>query len=225
MQKMKRQRWEELKAQAEAGDSEAQWEVGSWLEDGLADEAGAPLVKVNAREAVRWYRKSAEAGNASGQNNLGNCYCAGRGVRRNYAEALRWFKRAARQGDWCARLNVAHSYGTDLGNARLAMRWYQRAAAAGDGDAMLEVGRGYYKGAGVRRDAGEAVRYFRSAIASRIISQWGCEEAMIELGIAYHEGQGVRKSNARALYWLRRSNKDDDHPEARALIENITQGH
>ena len=43
------------------------------------------------REAVRWFRRSAEQDDAWGQTNLGFMYGAGRGVERNDAEAVRWF--------------------------------------------------------------------------------------------------------------------------------------
>ena len=222
MQKMAREQWNQLKARAEAGDSEARWEVGSWLEDGLADPNGQVLVHPDARAAVRWFRKSAIAGDPSGQNHLGVCLSAGRGVRRDDAEALRWFKRAFRQGDPCAANNIASVYG-DQGHNRRAMLWYQRAVACGDGDALVEVGRRYYAGVGVRRDPKHAVRCFHKAVTSKYISQAGREDAMFHLGVAYHEGRGVKKSNPRAVSWLSRANKDDDHAEARNLIKTITE--
>jgi hypothetical protein len=62
MQEMTHKRWKQLKARAEAGDPEAQWEVGSWLEDGLADPKGFVFVHPDARAAARWFRRSAIAG-------------------------------------------------------------------------------------------------------------------------------------------------------------------
>ena len=37
---MTSEQWNQLTAKAESGDSEAQWQVGAWLEDGLADSNG-----------------------------------------------------------------------------------------------------------------------------------------------------------------------------------------
>lgn len=221
MLKMARKQWTQLKARAEAGDSEAQWEVGSWLEDGLADPDGLVLVHPDARAAARWFLRSANAGNPSGQIHLGVCLCAGRGVRRDDAEALRWFKRALVQSYPVAPNNIASVY-ADRGNNRRAMFWYRRAVASGDGDALVEVGRRHYAGVGVRRDPEQAVRCFHKAIASKNISQAGREDAMFHLGTAYHEGRGVKQSDARAVKWLSQANKDNDHAEARNLIERIT---
>ncbi|TVQ81961.1 MAG: sel1 repeat family protein [Micavibrio sp.] len=46
-------------------------------------------------KAVKWYRKAAERGNASAQNNLGVMYREGQGVAQDYAEAFFWFSLAA----------------------------------------------------------------------------------------------------------------------------------
>jgi TPR repeat protein len=207
---MARTEWNRLLAKAQDGDSEAQWEVGSWLEDGLVDSAGCTLARRDLRGAVRWYRKSAVAGNAYAQNCLGVCLCRGSGVRRDDVEGLRWFKRALRQGDTCAPNNIACVY-RDRGSFRRAMFWYRRAVACGDGDALVELGRGYYSGIGARPDPKQAVRLFRRAIISRNITQAGREDAMFRLGLAFYEGRGVKKSNARAIRWLSQANRNGHH--------------
>ncbi len=45
---------------------------------------------------------------------------------------------------------------------------------------------------------------------------------MFHLAVAFYEGRGVKKSNDRAIKWLSQADKDDDHAEARRLIERIT---
>ena len=107
---MTRRQWAQLQRRAHAGDPQAQWEVGTWLEDGVADCKGRVLTRSDARAAVRWYRLSALAGHPSAQINLGNLLAWGRGVRRDDAEAIRWYKRALRQGDACAANNIATVY-------------------------------------------------------------------------------------------------------------------
>lgn len=141
-------------------------------------------------------------------------------MRRDDAEALRWYKRALRQGDTGAPNNIATVY-RDRGDERRAVFWYRRAVTCGDRDALVEVGRRLSAGIGVRRDADEAVRHFRKAIASKNITQAGREGAMFHLGIACWEGRGVRHSPAQAIKWLSRSNQDGDRPEAEELIQQI----
>ena len=59
------------------------------------------------REAVGWYRKAAEQGNAWAQNRLGLMYEKGRGVGKDYREAVGWYRKAAEQGHERAKKNLA----------------------------------------------------------------------------------------------------------------------
>ena len=57
-------------------------------------------------EAVKWYRKAAEQGDAEAQNNLGQMYRNGYGVSKDYSEAIKWYRKAARQGNETAKKNL-----------------------------------------------------------------------------------------------------------------------
>jgi TPR repeat protein len=46
-------------------------------------------------EAIKWYRKAAEQGDARAQFNLGNMFRTGKGVPQDYVEAHRWLNLAA----------------------------------------------------------------------------------------------------------------------------------
>ena len=48
-------------------------------------------------EAIRWYKKSADRGDADAMRQLGRLYESGRGVSKNAVEAQQWYTRAARQ--------------------------------------------------------------------------------------------------------------------------------
>jgi TPR repeat protein len=55
-------------------------------------------------EALKWWRKAAEQGDATAQTNLGFMYDSfmydiGRGVPQDDAEALKWYRKAAEQGE------------------------------------------------------------------------------------------------------------------------------
>jgi Sel1 repeat len=80
-----RKPFEELKAKAEAGDAESEYQVG------LAYTKGQGVTK-NEVEAVKWYRKAAEQGNAAAQDNLGVCCAKGQGVAKDEVEAVKWFR-------------------------------------------------------------------------------------------------------------------------------------
>ena len=60
---------------------------------GLAYATGKG-VDTNYIEAVKWYRKSADQGNAKAQRDMGVHYYYGQGVETNYVEAFQWFQKA-----------------------------------------------------------------------------------------------------------------------------------
>lgn len=81
-------------------------------------------------EAVKWYRKAAEQGNARAQLDLGFAYENGLGVERNYVEAVRWFRKAAEQGYAPAQDRMAYCYDKGIGvdrNLEKAVEWCKRA--------------------------------------------------------------------------------------------------
>ena len=60
-------------------------------------------VEQSDTEAVKWYRKGAEAGNAYAMANLGYMYDWGNGVAQNAEEAKKWYKKAADGGNAWAK--------------------------------------------------------------------------------------------------------------------------
>lgn len=52
----------------------------------------------NYNEAVKWYQKAAEQGNAMAQYNLGVMYANGMGVEGELKIAVEWYRKAANQG-------------------------------------------------------------------------------------------------------------------------------
>ena len=72
---------------AEAGDAEAQANVGQIFERGLGGEP-------NYAAALIWYRKAAEKGNTRAQFALGTLYEQGLGVQESQLEAINWYRMA-----------------------------------------------------------------------------------------------------------------------------------
>lgn len=86
-------------------------------------------------EAVSYYRKAAEQGNADGEYGLGNMYANGEGVKRDLMEARKWILRAAEKNHPRAINTLAQAYmGGGLGlddtarNGEQARHWIMRAA-------------------------------------------------------------------------------------------------
>jgi TPR repeat protein len=73
-------------------------------------DVGQLGVPKDEAEALKWYRKGADLGNADAQLGLGDLYRWGRGVPRDYEQALTWFKRAAAHGNGDAENTIGVMY-------------------------------------------------------------------------------------------------------------------
>ena len=71
-------------------------------------------VRQDYAEALRWYRKAADQGNAAAACNLGSMYYSGQGVRQSYGEAYRWYRVAADLGSASAAGNLKYMLGAGL---------------------------------------------------------------------------------------------------------------
>ena len=70
----------------------AQGRLGNVYSDGRG-------VKQDDFEAVKWYRKAAEQGDATAQGMLGAAYILGKGVQVNKSLAKEWFRKACGNGE------------------------------------------------------------------------------------------------------------------------------
>jgi uncharacterized protein len=67
-------------------------------------------VEQDDREAVKWFRLSAEQGDPTAQTMLGAMYEWGRGVTQDYGEAMNWLRAASDQGDRDAQFALGLVY-------------------------------------------------------------------------------------------------------------------
>ncbi len=92
---------------------------------------GSGVVKDEA-EAVRWWRKAAEKGDATAQHGIGSSYANGHGVPKDEAEAVRWWRKAAEQGEAAAQYHLGLQYALGEGVPKddvLAYKWSLLAGA------------------------------------------------------------------------------------------------
>jgi len=121
------------------------------------------------------------------------------------------------RGDSSAMSNVAAAYRI-LEKYRFAARWYKRAAEQGNGDAMTEWGYCLQHGVGVQKDELLAEQAYRSAMASKDITQSCREEAMYHLAVLLLARRSASSRRAAAKL-LQAANADDDFPQAQALMQ------
>ncbi len=95
------------------------------------DGQGVPQ---NNKQAVFWWHKAAEQGNAEGQFRLGACFAEGIEAEIKYQHAHTWYKKAADQGHIEAQnvLGELYFYGRGVNRSeRKAAKWWHRAAEQG----------------------------------------------------------------------------------------------
>lgn len=182
----------EYKSMAEAGNAEAQFNLGMFYGVGLG-------VGQDSGQAVFWYQKAADQGFVHAQNDLGVAYNAGEGIRRDYKEAVKWFKKAAEQDDMFAEYNLGRMYYKGRGVRKdhaEAMHWYRQAADKGLSVAQLSLGGAYEAGDGISRDYAQAIVWYQKAADQGFLS------AQFHLGQLYWEGKGSQKDFSKAYFWL-----------------------
>jgi len=121
-------------------------------------------------EALKWYRRAAEQGDAAAQYNLGQMYRTGQGVPQDHAEALKWYRRAAEQGDADAQHNLGFMYRNGQGvpqDHAEAVKWYRRAAEQGNALAQNNLGVMYGTGKGVPQDYVQAHLWYNLAASTQ----------------------------------------------------------
>jgi hypothetical protein len=182
--------YREWKASAEAGQAEAQFDLGVLYAQGLG-------VRRDLTEASNWYGKSARQGNAEAEFALGQLYSRGWGVPRDEADAIRWFEMAnsvesdGPPTDW-ARVE---GYGMPR-DPKQAAYWYQLAADQGHAEAQFNLGRLYSAGQGVKREQEQATRWMSASAIQ------GYAPAMAGLGSRYASGTGIARDARLAYFWL-----------------------
>ena len=154
----------------------------------------------NYTEAVKWWRKAADQGNADAQNYLGE-YRERGSKEQDQVEAEKWFRKAAEQGHADGQYNLARCYHYGKGIAKdydEALKWYRKAAEQGNVYAQNELG-WYYQHRAKKPDLEEAVKWYRKA------AEQGNSRAQYELGYCYIKGKGVAQDRNEAIKWYRKA--------------------
>ena len=129
---------------AEAGDPEAQANVGYMYEEGLG-------VSQQLDVAVGWYEKAAASGSMQANHNLGMSFAEGRGTPQSWVRALRYFEEAANDIP-ASRYMIGYTYFQGEGNIQnrpRAFREFMDAALDGYADAQYMIAFMYLDGSGI----------------------------------------------------------------------------
>ena len=158
----------------------------AWAGD--VEDGDAAIANKDYATALKKYKIAATKNNSNAQNQVGNIYKYGLGVKQDNAEAVRWYRLAAEQGNASAQSNLAIIYNNGEGVIQdyvESVRWHKLAAAQGDSNAQLNLGIKFMEGKGVSQDSIRSYMWlnlaavsgdemsiaFRKIIASKMTSQ------------------------------------------------------
>lgn len=177
---------------AESGVSQAQSAIAYLYATGL----GAVQ---SDTEALAWFTKAAEEGDADAQNNLGVIYAKG-GTKATREQAIKWYLEAARRGHRGAQQNLVA-----LNNDKLERKVAAPADASAvqlkayDGEPLYQFlyGMSFLVGNGTQEvDEYAAVNWIQKA------ADQGYPPAEYQLGQLYLEGRGLSPDQDRAYHWI-----------------------
>ncbi len=140
----------ELQAFVTEEDAEAQCDIGDCYYYGHIEG-----VDKDPEEAVKWYTRSAEQGDAAAQYGLGECYANGDGVAKDFEEAAKLYIKAAEQGHAAAQFKLGECYlkghGVPMDTIK-AVSWLSKAAEQEYPSAQYRLAECYQNGIGVEKD-------------------------------------------------------------------------
>ena len=175
----------ELMRRARGGDPASQY----WL--GLAYDVGNDVPR-DLEEAMRWYRRAADAGYPEAQSSVGSALQA----EKRHAEALAWYEKAAAQGHARSISSIAALHDAGLGvtrDRRKAFELWARAADLGWAEAMWHLARLQAAGALGERDVVAAcawnlrARGYAKPLERGLLARTEQTEALLEKNL--HAGE------------------------------------
>ncbi len=184
--------WNDLARKAEAGDADAQYELGQLYWRGEKTQR-------NTKAALEWFRRAAKGGKPDHLKTLGLILCDADFEFGDFKEGFAQMLAAARAGDAAAQYFVAVEYATGERISRdpaVAATWYRRAAEQGHAEAEYNLGIMHLEGDGVTQNLGEGRRLVVSA------AERGEYLARKFLWRAYTQGLfGFPIDSQQALHW------------------------
>lgn len=179
--------YEELYPLAEEGDPLSQFYVARMYHFGEGRER-------DIDRAIEWYQRSAKAGAAPAQYNLGRIYDVEDGYR-DRDKAIKWYEEAAENGNANAMHSLGYVYAEE-GKPGLAFKWKKRAADSGSAEAQFDIALLYAQGDGATENIKKAIEYYRRS------ARQGVVEAMVNLAVIFDKGVGVERDLQKVYQWF-----------------------
>lgn len=161
-------------------------------------------------DAIIWFGRGVEYGDAMSQNGLGLMYLNGFGVRRNPVQAAEYFKASADQDYAPAQVNMGALF-LDQGDVQIAARYFDTAARHGHIEAFYYLAEIANRGVGRDKSCGVATAYYKIvaekaeevhspfASANQAYEKGDIESALVMYMMAAEQGYEVGQANVAYL--------------------------
>ena len=205
-----------LRRGVELGSAEAQWVMGACLEEGLCGFQASP------QDAVAFYGKSSEQGNAAGEWHLGLAYQHGIAVEKDLARAESLFRSAAEKGNVDAAYLLAVMLDAHEAQEREpgeAVKWLKKAAEAGSARAMHLYGRWLLDGVNVPADTFLGLEYMDAAGRNGLVAAWK------ELGDRFFNGENAPLDYRMSFQYRENCARAGDVDSCKAVAAMYEQGY
>ncbi|KAK3812330.1 MAG: hypothetical protein J3R72DRAFT_530161 [Linnemannia gamsii] len=153
-------------------------------------------------EAIDWYLRVDNAGDASAQNKVRDLYRLGHGVPQDCSVAMDWYRKAADQGDAAGPYHVGQMYDNALGvpgDYSTTMAWCLKASAKKYAPAQTSIGDLHANGQGVPEGNSRALEWYFKASSQEFLA------AEFNIAGMFEEGRGVPKDESAALEWFNKA--------------------
>lgn len=214
------------------GDSEGLMIAGSdssepGLRDGVCDQAHILMRRAEERlprdraQAIVFFGKAADQGNADAQTILGGIYLDGEGAPPDYAQALAWFRKAAAQAQPAAQFNLGGMYDKGQGvppDQTQAVDWFRKAAEQGDPGAQYKLALKYDKGQGVPVDRMQALVWANIALDGADYEYRKKSAELRQEIVATMTPQRIAQAQVLAFKWQEAGRRADRAPGRRDFI-------
>lgn len=194
----------EVRAAAEQGDADAQFELALYHSVGIC-------VKRDAAEEEKWFRKAAEQGHVTAR---AYCLSEGYGAKKDLEKAAEIARPAAEAGDPWAQFCMGIHY-AGKNDPEKSLLWFRKAAEQGNSWAQVCAGMAYL---GIMKDTPEdleqTVCWFRKA------AEQGNPLGQMMLAGCYAGGKGVPRDIEKAVYWFRQA-AEQGCEQAKAALKKM----
>ncbi len=169
--------------------------------------AGGKAVEADMAQAVHWYRKAAEQGDAEAQSMLAKAYLSGEGVKQDFTQAYIWL----------SLLSKAEGQVTEETLENLRRRMTPAEVARAQELATQRFEEIEAQAEQNRAAAAKAKAEQNQAAAAKAKAEQGDARAQFSLGEAYRHGEGVEEDDEQAAHWYRQA-AEQGHAEAQYML-------